>query len=241
MKNRAIAIITARGGSKRIPRKNIKDFLGQPIIKYSIDTALTAGLFDEVMVSTDDAEIAEVAKKYGATVPFLRSDETANDHATTAEVLTEVLQKYRDGGQEFQYACCIYPTAPFVTPVVLRQAFSILVDKNADSVIPVTRFSFPIWRSFKLVDGRLEYNWPENEKKRSQDLPPAFHDCGQFYFFRTEKFLETKSLVSKDSYSLELAESQVQDIDTEEDWKIAELKYQLLHFSKFQNQKNEKI
>ncbi len=228
--NRCLAIITARGGSKRIPRKNIKSFLGKPIIQYSIDAARSSGLFDEVMVSTDDEEIAALGKSLGVSVPFLRSSETSNDFATTAEVLTEVLEKYRSIGKEFSTACCIYPTAPFITPEKLQKAYQLLVNNTADSVIPVTRFSFPIWRSFKLEDSKLSFNWPDNALKRSQDLPPAFHDCGQFYFVNTITFLKTYSFVTDNTYALEIPESEVQDIDNEEDWKIAELKFKLLNY-----------
>jgi N-acylneuraminate cytidylyltransferase len=226
--NNSVAIITARGGSKRIPRKNIKPFSGKPIICYSIDAAKASGIFDTVMVSTDDNEIAEVARQAGAEVPFLRTAATSNDFATTAEVLTEVLMQYKTTGNDFQYGCCIYPTAPFVTAAKLKQAFELLIRKQADSVIPVTRFSFPIWRSFKMDEGKLAYNWPEHALKRSQDLPPAFHDCGQFYFFDTAKFLSSKSLVTAATYGIEVPESEVQDIDNEEDWKIAEIKYSFL-------------
>lgn len=225
---KSVAIITARGGSKRIPGKNIKNFLGKPIICYSIEAAKASGIFDTVMVSTDDTGIAEVARQAGAEVPFLRSAATSNDFATTAEVLTEVLTQFKANGDTFQYSCCIYPTAPFVTAEKLKSAFELLLKNNADSVIPVTRFSFPIWRSFKMNDGRLAYNWPENALKRSQDLPPSFHDCGQFYFFDTEKFLTSKSLVTAATYAIEVPESEVQDIDNEEDWKIAEIKYSFL-------------
>ncbi len=221
-------MITARGGSKRIPRKNIKSFLGQPIIRYSIEAALQSGLFDEVMVSTDDAEIADVARQCGATIPFMRSAANANDHATTADVIREVLQQYEAAGRQFDYACCIYPTAPFVTAARLQQAFSELQSKDADGLIPVTRFSFPILRSFKMTDGRLAYNWPEYALTRSQDLAPAFHDCGQFYFFKTEAFLKNGSLISANTVAIEVPESEVQDIDNEEDWKIAEIKYSFL-------------
>lgn len=229
----SVAIITARGGSKRIPRKNIKNFSGRPIIQYSIDAALASGIFDEVMVSTEDVEIAAIAKKMGATVPFLRSINTAGDFATTAEVLIDVLAQYKEIEKQFAYGCCIYPTAPFVTADKLKKAYHLLVDNKADSVIPVTRFSFPIWRSFKMEDGKLAYNWPENASKRSQDLPPAFHDCGQFYFFDIAKFLTTKSLVSANTNALEVPESEVQDIDNEEDWKIAEIKYSFLEKDNF--------
>ncbi len=229
MNRKSVAIITARGGSKRIPRKNIKEFLGQPIIKYSIDAALASGIFEEVMVSTDDEEIALIAKQCGAGVPFIRSNETSNDFATTADVLMEVVTKYKEGGRDFAYGCCIYPTAPFVTAEKLKKSLELLINKDADSVIPVTRFSFPIWRSFKIEEnGKLAYNWPENASKRSQDLPPSFHDCGQFYFFDVNKFLETKNLVASNTFSIEVPESEVQDIDNEEDWKLAEIKYSFL-------------
>jgi pseudaminic acid cytidylyltransferase len=225
--NKCLAIITARGGSKRIPRKNIKSFLGKPIIQYSIEAAKASKLFDEIMVSTEDMEIASMAEKLGANVPFLRTLETANDYATTAEVLSEVLEKYREMGKIYENACCIYPTAPFITPEKLQNAYQLLIDNNADSVIPVTNFSFPIWRSFKSDEGKLSFNWPENALKRSQDLPLAYHDSGQFYFFNTETFSKTKSLITDNTFSLIIPESEVQDIDNEEDWKLAEMKYML--------------
>ncbi len=228
MNPKSVAIITARGGSKRIPRKNIKEFLGKPIIQYSIDAAMRSGIFEEVMVSTDDDEIAAIATKLGAIVPFMRSTNTADDYSTTAEVLTEVLKQYNNIGKHYGFGCCIYPTAPFVTAEKLKKAYQLLQSNSADSVIPVTKFSFPIWRSFKMEEGKLSYNWPENAPKRSQDLPPAFHDCGQFYFFNVDKFLETKSLVSANTFAIEVPESEVQDIDTVEDWRIAEIKYSFL-------------
>lgn len=228
MKQKAVAIITARGGSKRIPRKNIKEFLGKPIIQYSIEAAINSRVFEEVMVSTDDEEIAAIATKLGAIVPFKRSANTADDYSTTAEVLAEVLMQYNTAGKHFDFGCCIYPTAPFVTAEKLKKAYQLLQDNKADSVIPVTKFSFPIWRSFKMDEGKLSYNWPENAPKRSQDLPSAFHDCGQFYFFDIKKFLETKSLVSANTFAIEVPESEVQDIDTAEDWRIAEIKYSFL-------------
>ena len=223
----AVAIITARGGSKRIPRKNVRPFLGRPIIAYSIEAALASGLFDEVMVSTDDDEIADVAREHGAAVPFMRSAATSDDHATTAQVLAEVLRTYADAGRSFEYACCIYPTAPFVTADKLREGLARL-EEGADAVIPVTRFGFPIWRSFRMDDGHLAYNWPEHAPRRSQDLPPAYHDAGQFYFFRTAAFLEGGQLVGANTVGIEVDEMEVQDIDTEQDWQLAELKYRLL-------------
>jgi pseudaminic acid cytidylyltransferase len=227
-KQKAVAIITARGGSKRIPRKNIKEFLGKPIIQYSIDAALESGIFDEVMVSTDDEEIAAIGQKMGAVIPFIRSEAASNDFATTVQVLTEVLTKYKEMQKDFEFGCCIYPTAPFVTAEKLKLAYKLLLERNADTVVPVTQFSFPIWRSFKKENGRLAFNWPENTFKRSQDLPPAFHDSGQFYFINTDRFLKNQTLFPENTYALEIPESEVQDIDNEEDWKIAEIKYSFL-------------
>ncbi len=226
--NKSVAIITARGGSKRIPRKNIRLFCGKPIICFSIEAAISSGIFDKVMVSTDDTEIAEIALNEGAEVPFFRSANTSNDFATTADVLEEVLLQYHLDNQEFRYGCCIYPTAPFVTADKLKAAFELLKNKNADSIIPINKFSFPIWRSFKMDEGRLSFNWPEYELKRSQDLASSYHDAGQFYFFNVQKFFETKKLVSANTFGLEVPESEVQDIDNEEDWQIAEIKYSFL-------------
>lgn len=223
-----LAIITARGGSKRIPRKNIRHFLGEPIIRYSIEAACQASCFDEVMVSTDDEEIAGIAQSLGAKVPFMRSSETANDHATTAEVISEVLDEYRKRGKEFTYCCCIYATAPFVTPVKLQEGYRQLMKSNADSLIPVVRYSFPIFRSFKLEKGLVKMNWPEYLNSRSQDLPVAYHDCGQFYFLRTKSFLTAKKIFTDFTIPYEMPESEVQDIDTAEDWKIAELKFEIM-------------
>lgn len=227
--NRCVAIITARGGSKRIPRKNIKDFLGKPIISYSIDAALDAGCFHEVMVSTDDREIADVARSLGATVPFLRSESTSDDFATTADVLSEVLNRYLQHGKVFEYACCIYPTAPFVTAERLRQAYDLLKESDADTILPVVRFSFPIQRALTIEGNRLKVLWPEHLNARSQDMTSTYHDSGQFYFFQVARFLETHELLGNNCIPIELPESVVQDIDTEEDWKIAEIKYQLMH------------
>lgn len=225
-----IAIITARGGSKRIPRKNIKDFLGKPIIAYSIEAAIESKLFDEVMVSTDDSEIAEIAVKYGAKIPFFRSSETSDDFATTHDVIQEVLLTYKDLGQNFDFACCIYPTAPFVNPKLLKNAFNILKENsNYDFVMPIVSFSFPIQRSFILEeDHKIKYAFPENINKRSQDLRKHFHDTGQFYMFDVKKYFERGSLVSSNMYGIEVSELAVQDIDNEVDWKLAELKYSLM-------------
>ena len=226
--SRNVAIITARGGSKRIPRKNIKDFLGKPIITYSIAAALDAGCFDEVMVSTDDEEIADVAQKFGAKVPFFRSAATSNDFATTVDVLEEVISEYQSRCVTFDYACCIYPTAPFVTPQRLRQGHELLLETGADSALPVVRFGYPIQRGLKVEEGRLSMIWPEHLNSRSQDLMPAYHDSGQFYWFKVARFLETRKIFAEHTVPIELSESEVQDIDTEEDWRIAEMKYRIL-------------
>jgi pseudaminic acid cytidylyltransferase len=224
--NNSLAIITARGGSKRIPRKNIKSFLGKPIIAYSIEAALNSGCFNEVMVSTDDEEIAKIAISLGATVPFFRSAKASDDFSTTAEVILEVLESYKNIGVHFTSACCIYPTAPFVTNEKLKSAYELLIHKKVDSVIPITEFSFPILRSFMLnEDTTIQFNWPENALKRSQDLPKSYHDCGQFYFFNVESFLESKKLVMQNTAAIVMPNTEVQDIDTEEDWTLAEIKY----------------
>lgn len=224
----AIAIITARGGSKRISHKNRKEFCGKPIIEYSIEAAKQAGIFDTVMVSTDDNKIAEIAKNAGAEVPFMRSVETSNDYATTADVLMEVLEKYKERGIRYENACCIYPTAPFVTGNKLRQAMDMLVNEKKDSVIPVVPFSFPPLRGMVINDGKLEYKWQEYAMKRSQDLEEIYHDCGQFYVFRVEAFEKEKKLVTNNTAGMIISELEVQDIDNETDWELAEMKYRLL-------------
>lgn len=221
-----LCIITARGGSKRIPRKNIKDFLGKPIIAYSIITALESGLFEEVMVSTDDEEIAEISRRYGAAVPFMRSEETSNDHATTREVLQEVLDRYAERGKTFDYFSCIYPTAPFITSQRLVQAFHMLEESDADEIVSVTRFSYPPQRAYVVSEGYLVYQYPQYANARSQDLESVYHDCGQFYFYRTDSF--RGSGIEK-VIPLEIPEEEVQDIDNLSDWKLAELKYTMLH------------
>lgn len=223
-----IAIITARGGSKRIPHKNIKEFCGKPIIEYSIEAAKQAGIFDTVMVSTDDNKIAEIAKNAGAEVPFMRSEETSNDYATTADVLMEVLEKYKERGIRYENACCIYPTAPFVTGYKLRQAMEMLVKEKKDSVMPIVPFSFPLLRGMVINDGKLEYKWQEYAMKRSQDLEEIYHDCGQFYVFRVETFEKEKKLVTDNTVGMIISELEVQDIDNETDWQLAEMKYRLL-------------
>lgn len=224
-----IAIITARGGSKRIPKKNIKEFCGKPIIAYSIEAALDSGIFDEVMVSTDSAEIADVAKEYGAKVPFLRSDENSNDYATTADVIEEVIRIYQEEGRIFDTFACIYPTAPFITAEKIREAFQNMIESEADATLSVVRFSYPPQRAFIIKNGFITYQYPEHEKSRSQDLEPIYHDCGQFYICDTKEFLSSKSLIQTKTAPYMIPEEEVQDIDTPSDWKIAEAKYEALY------------
>lgn len=222
----AIAIITARGGSKRIPNKNIKNFLGKPIMCYSIEAALASKLFEEVMVSTDDEEIARIARDAGASVPFMRSEATADDFATTDDVLTEVLSEYEKRGRTFEYMACIYPTAPFVTAEKLQNAFRILQEQKAWSVMPVVQFSFPPQRCVVVnEEGELQMKWPEYAQTRSQDLEPYFHDCGQFYLCRVKQFMEYGTTDLPHMLPIITSELEVQDIDTMNDWEIAELKY----------------
>lgn len=219
----AVAIITARGGSKRIPHKNVRDFCGKPIISYSIRAALASGVFDEVMVSTDEEAIAVVAREYGACVPFLRSAKTAGDYASTDDVIREVLWAYEDRGRRFQRFCCIYPTAPFVTAQKLKTAMELL--DQAESVMPVVPFSYPPQRGIILENGRIRRKYPEFLTTRSQDLEKMYHDCGQFYACRTDAFFRDNTTDVEDLLPMIMSEMEVQDIDTEEDWAIAELKF----------------
>ena len=219
-----LAMITARGGSKRIPRKNIKEFCGKPILAYSIEAARSSGAFEEVMVSTDDPEIAGIAVKYGASVPFFRSEATANDYASTDDVIMEVLKTYEERGEHFDNFCCIYPTAPFVTGERLKQAMDLLAD--SDSVMPVVPFSYPPQRGLLISEeGFLKRQFPEYALARSQDLQKIYHDCGQFYACRTDAFFRDSTTDVDDLLPMIMPEMEVQDIDTEEDWAIAELKF----------------
>ena len=224
-----LAIIPARGGSKRIPRKNIKDFLGKPIIAYSIEAALQSSLFDEVMVSTDDKEIAQIAKQYGASVPFYRSAETANDYATTVDVLLEVIETYKQRGMVFDTICCLYSTAPFVTSDRLKEAYSKLSD-NVDACFTMVEYSYPIQRSLRINEaGMVEMKYPEHLKSRTQDLEKIYHDAGQFYFVKIKSLIEEKTVWCKRTAPLVLSELEVQDLDTITDWQLAEMKYKLLY------------
>ncbi len=226
---RTLAIITARGGSKRIPRKNIKEFCSKPIIAYSIEAALKSGVFDEVMISTEDKEIAQISEGFGAKVPFFRSEKTASDYATTADVLLEVLDEYEKRGMHFDMACCIYPTAPFITSERLKEAVETLRKSDADTLIPVVGFSYPPQRALVIEDGRLVFKYPEYLVARSQDLEKHYHDAGQFYVFKTKAFKETGNLMKGNIIPMVLDEMEVQDIDTQQDWELAQVKYKLLH------------
>lgn len=226
---RTLAVITARGGSKRIPRKNIKEFCGKPILAYSIEAAKQAGIFDEIMVSTEDKEIAQIAEKSGAKVPFFRSEAASDDFATTAEVLTEVLEEYEKRGLRFTHMCCIYPTAPFVTGGKIKEAMELLTEKKADAVMPVVKFSFPPQRGVVERGGRIFPKYPEYMNCRSQDLEPLYHDSGQFYCVSVERFFRERKMIMEYTLPVFMDEMTVQDIDTIEDWKIAEMKYRILH------------
>ncbi|MCK0144112.1 pseudaminic acid cytidylyltransferase [Arenibacter sp. F26102] len=225
-----LAIIPARGGSKRIPQKNIKPFLGKPIIAYSIEAALKSNLFEEVMVSTDDEEIAEIASQYGAKIPFIRSSENSNDFAVLADVIGEVLKTYSIQGLNFDNVCCILPTAPFVTSEKIIEAYNLLIDteRNFDTVFPVLEFSFPIQRCLQIKNDKVEMIWKEHLNTRSQDLEPRFHDSGQFYWIKSKAFLEEKKILTNNSGAVTISQLHAQDIDTETDWKLAEIKYKML-------------
>ena len=223
-----LAIITARGGSKRIPGKNIREFCGKPILAYSVEAAVYSGLFDEVMVSTDDREIAEIGKQYGARVPFYRSERTSDDYATTNDVLLEVLEEYEKRGEYFEAACCLYPTAPFVTAEKLKNAMELLLVSDADTLIPVVAFSYPPQRAMVVKEDRLVFEYPQYIDARSQDLTPHYHAVGQFYCFRTEAYRKNKKLMLGNILPMVISELEVQDIDNLTDWEIAEMKYRLM-------------
>ncbi len=227
---RRIAIIPARGGSKRIPKKNIKGFLGKPIISYVIATVLNCGLFDEVMVSTDDDEIANISSKYGASIPFLRSAQNADDFATTQDVISEVLETYKSQKHlTFDYCCCIYPTAALITSNHLSSGWKLMREGRFANVVSVVPFSSPIDRALlRKNTGQTLFRHEENALKRSQDLPRYYRDAGQFYWINCSDFKKNPSLWNTSTGSIVMEEKEVQDIDNEGDWAIAELKYQLL-------------
>ena len=231
---KSIAIIPARGGSKRIPRKNCKLFHEKPIIAYSIEAALKSGLYDEVIVSTDDNEIASIAVNYGAKVPFLRSKKNSNDFATTVDVIFEVLDWYKNQNHFFEIATCIYACAPFVNQKLLLRANTILKETNADCVFPILAYSHPIQRALKIDNkGIIELFDESNPNARTQDLQKAYHDSGMFYTFFVDRLYKTKSLRTNNTIGIEICELHAHDIDSIEDWKLAELKYTLSLNEKF--------
>ena len=226
-----IAIIPARGGSKRIPKKNIKNFLGKPIISYTIEAAKESNLFDEIMVSTDSVEIAEIAMQCGAVVPFLRRSEMSNDYVTTDDVLLDVLQEYKKVNREFCYMACIYPTAPFVTAASLQNAMKMLeTHSKASMVMPVAAFSYPPQRCYTIdEEGMVVFKHPEYITSRSQDLEILYHEVGQYYIFNVEKFIKAEGKVYENIIPIVVDEMSVQDIDQEKDWKLAEMKYKIIN------------
>jgi N-acylneuraminate cytidylyltransferase len=227
----SIAIIPARGGSKRIPHKNIKLFLGKPIISYSIKAAKDSGVFDKIMVSTDDESIANIAEQYGADVPWFRSPETSDDHAVTADVLCEVLGRYRQEGKQFDSICCIYATAPFVTAEKIRLGMNLLNSNQVDTVHPVIPYSFPPQRGYWIRNDRVKWINPEYELSRSQDLETMYHDAGQFYCINASSFSRSHKLIGKETIPIICREIEAHDIDNEDDWRIAEIKYMFLNES----------
>ncbi len=225
MSSKPICIIPARGGSKRIPRKNVLSFNGKPLIAWSIENAIKSNVFSKVMVSTDDTEIAKIAQHHGAEVPFMRSAKLADDFATTAEVLLDTLSKIDPS----DYACCLYPTAPLLRPDDFQKAYSKLAGKNADSIISVTEFDFHPLRAFEQnQEGNIDFKWQEFALTRSQDLPELLHDAGAFYFFNTTSFLKQEKLVMKKTIGYQIERDRAVDIDTPEDFKLAELLHKQL-------------
>ena len=225
----AVAIIPARGGSKRILCKNIKLFAGKPIIAYSIEAAQKTGIFEKIIVTTDSDEIADMARQYGAETPFKRPPEIADDFTPTAPVVAHAMNWLAENGVQSHYACCIYATAPFVRPEHIKQGYELMLDKNVSSVFSVTTFPFPIFRALQQKeDGSLAMFWPEHEMSRSNDLPEAYHDAGHFYWLESGTFLKEQKMYGKDALPVILPRYLVQDIDTPEDWQTAEYMYKAL-------------
>jgi pseudaminic acid cytidylyltransferase len=228
-----VAVIPARAGSKRIPNKNIKLFAGKPIIAYSIEAAKRTGIFDRIVVSTDSEPIAQVARQFGAEAPFLRPAELSDDHTPTAPVVAHTLHWLAASGCPAEHVCCIYATAPFVQPEYVTEGYHLLTEQKVSSVFSVTSFPFPIFRALQLAeDGHLAMFWPEYELTRSNDLPAAYHDAGQFYWLACAAFLQDKKMYGRDALPVILPRYLVQDIDTPEDWETAEQMFQALQWRK---------
>jgi pseudaminic acid cytidylyltransferase len=224
-----VAIIPARGGSKRIPRKNIRSFASRPIIAYSIDAAKEAGCFSDVIISTEDQEIADVARSCGATVPFMRSRNLADDASGISEVLKEVVGNYEIWAKRsIDFICCILPTAPFVLAKNIFDGYRLISDNEINAVISVTQYSYPIQRALNANGRYISMIWPENYNKRSQDFEPSYHDAGQFYWIRKSALFEYNRIFVPQTAFVCIEECRSQDIDTEEDWKYAELKWAIL-------------
>ena len=220
---KTIAIIPARGGSKRILRKNVKLLAGVPAIAYPIELALNSGIFERVIVSTDDPEIAEVSRKYGAEVPFLRSAELSNDFTITVDVIADAVEQLQNQGESFDYICCIYPVTPLLRVNRLKQAYGAIESGKWDYVFPAIEFSAPIERGFKKgKSGVVEFSYPEFANTRTQDIEKTFHDAGQFYFGKTEAWLERRPVLNGNSTFIELAKNETLDIDDLEDWELVE-------------------
>ncbi len=229
MKMNALAIIPARAGSKRILNKNIRPFFNKPIIAYSIETAIKAKCFDEIMVSTESKEIANISLKYGADIPFYRSIQTADAFTPLSNVIMEVLRKYAEQGKNFRFVCCILPTSVFASNTIIRKSFTKLKQKNIDAVISVVKYNHPIQRALTIRNGKLEMILPKHATYRTQDLSASYYDAAQFYWLQVRSFFDQKVFFMKNTLAYELPASRVQDIDTLEDWKIAEIKYKLLN------------
>jgi N-acylneuraminate cytidylyltransferase len=224
-----ICVIPARGGSKRIPRKNIKEFNGKPIIAYSIEAALKSNCFDQVIVSTDDVEIVEVAKKYGAQVPFIRPTELSNDYAGTIPVIKHAIEWLEENNNSIESVCCLYATAPFIQPQTISRAFQRLQESKTDYCFSATSFTFPIQRAIRITQNdKVEMFYPEYFNVRSQDLEEAYHDAGQFYWGKAQAFKDELPIFSEVATSYILPRYLVQDIDTKEDWIRAEAMYKTL-------------
>lgn len=229
--SKLLCIIPARGGSKRIPHKNIKPFKGRPIISYAIEAALKSGVADEVMVSTDDLEIAEVAKQYGASFPFKRSDVTANDTAGVADVLVEVVSEYERRGEHFDYVMCVFAICPLIKHENIKKAYDMLLaNPEAESITTMEAYSYPPQRCLEINEaGFAVMPHPEYYQWRSQDLPKQYHDSCQFAIFKTEALMRDKKMYTQHTLPFVLSELESQDIDTETDWALSEMKYDLMH------------
>lgn len=228
-----LCVIPARGGSKRIPKKNIKIFCGKPIIAWSIELSIASKCFDKIIVSTDDLEIADTAKKYGAEVPFLRSKVLSDDYVGTVPVISDAVKWQTDHFEKPHYVCCVYATAPFIQLGILKDALKILKDSNFEYTFPATNYAYPIQRSFRIKNNqRLEMFYPKHYNSRSQDLEEAFHDAGQFYWGSADAWLDNKPIISENSKAILVPRNKVVDIDTSEDWQIAERMFEFFNKKK---------